>query len=85
MPAPHPSPSIPLARSKEEFTPGGLAGKGISLMWFWVCEEGGQSPVPQGAGPSVPAGTCELHPPFQTHIPGAEGDACRGAGRDGAA
>ena len=63
----------------------GLAGKGILLTWFWVHGEGGQSPVPQGTDPSIPAGTCELHPLLQTLIPGAEGDVCRGAGRDWAA
>lgn len=76
---------VNLSCSKGEFSPVGLAGKGISLAWFWVRGEGSARVVPVvpcgilgSVGPSIPTGTCRHHPLLQTFIPG---DVCREAGK----
>lgn len=63
LPCPHPASLDALSCSTGEFSPVGLAGEGISLVWIWVHGEGSQSLVPWGAGPSIPAGTFISHSP----------------------
>lgn len=57
LPCPLQASLVTLSCSTGEFSPVGLAGEGISLVWVWVHGKGGQSLVPWGAEPSIPART----------------------------
>lgn len=64
LPCPHPASLDALPCRTGESSPVGLAGEGISLVWWvWVHGEGSQSLVPWRAGPSTPAGTFISHSP----------------------